>query len=697
MSADRLLGTLLRYAQTYTEQQDTPRFLSTAASLLVSLQNHRNITLLTSHLLSAPALWHRPEGLQTCLRLMGVSHSAALALLRREEQDAVDAQSQWYPPPSQGIPKNAWIKAVVKGATGGEDGTGRFRSPAWKSVLVLTGLLLGFGPREEEALDANMRASLEQELIANVNKALEDVRAGGEELSGHALCLALNHVFPHLSDFERSLIDYDLLLPVLIGSAFFSNEGLQGAYFLAAIELDLSKTPDGKLNWRPNSTSFHNVQNLLNRPLVASLGPLARLIAHSIENVRESYLVHTLVDDLAGFSRSLLSQWRQNSISNVDIHEEQAALSQDTIQITTPQLWKLLRSTLFALTIVFRGSIGRLLNDRHMASDAVAPNFVIQVLSSLRNLFFITSRIGTHSFSQYTFVYLTCIDILAAYPRQAEEFLQTIKPTFIHAIPASPVDRALALYFLNTAEHFTLILSPASNEDFLVASALPYLAAGGAKRLLPLFEAAHSVMLAVLSAPQSADTAAKHAPFYVDALFSAFPQNLSPRQFRLAFKTLMRVAAPPSPLAFTHPDLPAILLELVLHRGLHAPTEPLPQVEMASPLAGDDGAPPQAILSERAVLALTLLDALPFLPLGLLNEWLPLAAQLVDAVPPGPMREMCRARFWEVLVGGEMDPERALVCVSWCTSQGGMEMVMGGQRDQDIVMSGALPAPEAKL
>lgn len=332
----------------------------------------------------------------------------------------------------------------------------------------------------------------------------------------------------------------------------------------------------------------------------------------------------------------------------------------------------------------------------------MAPVLVCQLLNSLRNLFFITSRIGTHSFTQYTFVYLTCIDILSAYPPQAEEFLQSIRPLTIGEIPPFPVDRALVLYFLNTAEHFTLVLSPATNEDFLVASALPYLATGGARHLLPLFEAAHSVMLAVLSAPQSADTAAKHTPYYIDALFTEFPSNLSPRQFRLAFKTLMKVAAPPSILSRNHPELPAVLLELVHHRGLNASVLPLAMTNVASPLDETEGSNP--IMSERAVLTLTLLDSLPFLSLGLLEEWLTIAAELINTLPPGPMLEMCRSRFWEVLVGGEMDAERAMIGVIWWSSRGGRELVMGYPRavataaaGDELMMSGALLPPEAKL
>ena len=81
-----------------------------------------------------------------------------------------------------------------------------------------------------------------------------------------------------------------------------------------------------------------------------------------------------------------------------------------------------------------------------------------------------------------------------------------------------PLERCLDLYFLNTAEHFTLILSPLTNEELLVGAATPYLATGGNNHLLEIFEAAHSVMLAVLIAPQSIDLTAKHLPFYVDAL-----------------------------------------------------------------------------------------------------------------------------------------------------------------------------------
>jgi hypothetical protein len=195
-------------------------------------------------------------------------------------------------------------------------------------------------------------------------------------------------------------------------------------------------------------------------------------------------------------------------------------------------------------------------------------------------------------------------------------------------------------------------------------------------------------MLAVFSVPQSAALAAKHLPFYVDALFSVFPENLSPRQFRLAFKTLLRVTAPPSPLSATQPDLPATLLELVHYRAINAPTVPLPpKLTPQGKITPDTQLP----LSEQAVLTLTLLDALPSLPLDLLEDWLPISADLVFKIAEPAMREECKKRLWEILISGEMDPDRSQICVAWWSTRGGREFVLYGPEPADgPYMSGAL-------
>jgi hypothetical protein len=661
--------------------------LGTAASLLTTLTNPLNTTLLASQLLTAPAIWAKPDGLHTCARVMGVFHSAAITLLKHhhdEREGKVESPLPGQFPIGGGMSLDEWATAVVKGANE--------RSPRWKHLIVIGGLRLGLSGNEDMESPPSLMAKLDNALVKATNLAATEA-VQWDELGAHCITLVLNHSFPTLPDFDRSQFDYDKLLPVLVGSAFFSREGLQSAYFLGAVDPEVVQVPGKKLNWPMNSSSFRLFQAMMSSPLMASMGPLSRLISHAVENVQNPWLVQTMVEDLMSFSRTLIRQWRQTKLSQIDQVDEAARLHEEARLTTIPLLWKLLKNTLFAIVIVLRGVMGRVMTDSALAADAVAPVIVSQVLHTLRNLYFISSREGAGSFRQFAFVYLTAIDIITQYPIQADGFLKEIRPSEAGRIPKNPLDRCLDLFFLNTAEHFTLILSPQTNEDLLVAAAGPYLAAGSDRNLLEIFEAAHSVMLAVLSSPRSAEIASKHLPFYIDALFSAFPENLSSRQFRLAFKTLLRVTAPPSPLSATHPELPATLLEMVHFRALHAPIAPLPPESIQR--SNVPQIEPVLPLSEQAVLILTLLDALPFLPTYLLNEWLPLCAELVNVVEEPSMRNACRQRFWEVLVSGEMDPERSQMSVTWWTSRGGREQVMyGPQRESTSMMSGALPVEE---
>jgi hypothetical protein len=209
---------------------------------------------------------------------MGVFHAAAHALVQREDEEARDAANSWHQRPQQGLPRDAWVRAVVKGA---DD-----RSPRWKHGIVFAGLLLGFGPEEEERLNSSTRGVLEQELVKSVNMGLGEIRLGESDLAGQCISLVLNHTFPLLPDIERAMVDYDALLPVLLGSAFFSHEGLEGAYFLAAIELDITRAPDNKLFWRVSPLLIFNglmLTGLGKLPIISpyhstSQSPFSRLL-----------------------------------------------------------------------------------------------------------------------------------------------------------------------------------------------------------------------------------------------------------------------------------------------------------------------------------------------------------------------------------------------------------------------------------
>lgn len=311
------------------------------------------------------------------MRCLSVFHSAAQALIRHEtalkdesaDEDFLQLQLE------RTLPKDDWIKAVINGA---DD-----HSPRWRHSLVLGGLLLGFGSSEDENLSRSMRSTLEEALVTAANLALEQ-SLEDDELGQQSITLVLNHCFPSLSDYERAQLDYDLLLPVLMHSTLHSGEGLQSAYFLGAIDRDVRPLSDSQFEWPERSPSFRGIQEVLTSPLVSSLGPLSRLIGHSIEQVKHAWLVTASVEDLELLAKTLHLEWRQNKFSEVDASEESSFLSKETLDRTTPQLWKLLRSTVFAVVIVLRSVIGRTLNDGALANSegkmsrllAVVPGYL---------------------------------------------------------------------------------------------------------------------------------------------------------------------------------------------------------------------------------------------------------------------------------------------------------------------------------
>ncbi|KAJ5621268.1 Pentaxin [Penicillium herquei] len=695
MATERSLARLLRSLQATSSFEDAAGLLPTATSFLSVLGNPLNLTLLASQLLSAPALWNHHVDLLSCRKILSVFNTAAIAVL---QNDTTEAPRVPYGR-NRSLSREEWVKAVVQGA---DD-----KSPRWRHMLLLGGILLGFEGQNRQGLPWSIRTKLESALATAAQLALEET---GPEASidGHCIAMVLNYTFELLSDLERSKLNYDRFLPIMVRSAFLSSEGLEGGFFLGAIDEDIVEGSGKKFTWQAGSATFGYFSTISNRPLVAALGPLSRLISHAVENCRSPQVVAQTVDYLADFVRTLMVQWRQNKLSEVDVAEEKDFLDAESLQTTIPALWKVLRNCLYSVVIVLRAVLGRTINDPALAADGSAPFLSMQSLHILRNLYFISSRTGQNGSSQQTFVQLAAIDILSQYPDLAENFLRSIKPSDIGQIPDHPVERCLDLFFLNTAEHFPLVLSPQVNEELLLSAAFPYLAAGANSHLLEIFEAAHSLALVVFAIPHNSELAARHLPFYIDNLFAVFPENLSGRQFRLAFKTVIEVTAPPSPLANSQPMLPSILLEVVRERALNASTTPIVPTAGNSSSA-DTGS--ELPLSAQAVLTLALIDSLSFLRVDDLDDWLPLTAQLINSIADRTMRHACVDRFWEALSGGEMDVDRAHCCVNWWSTRGGRELVLFGAEpapgagpgvepeDSGPFMTGAVGgvAPESKL
>ncbi|CZS93380.1 related to peroxisomal membrane protein PEX17 [Rhynchosporium agropyri] len=678
MPTDRLLTTVLRAYQGAPDLEQNNRILSSTTSLLTTLSNQLNVTLLTSHLLTAPAIWNKIDGLDTSLRMISIFNTAAITVRKNQVEGQSKPYDAYQPRHGGGIACDDWARAVVKGL---DD-----RTPRWQHVLVICGVLIGMEGQERQGLSRSLRNTLENAMVTAVNLALDSPSTAGSLGSG-SLVLALNHVFPLLSNGVRGELNYDEFLQVAVRT-MTSVDGYQEGHFVEAIDFDVKQVGGNQFDWSTRSASFRQLQKLAKKPVIASIGPLSRLISHAIENVRNPLLVVEAREHLLLFSTGISQKWQRNKLSKIDPSEEATFLTPDTLRVTSPILWQMLKTAMFATVVILRAVIGRTLIDHVLASPQLAPATASQSLLVLENIHFISSRLGSNVFSAYTFVNITSIDILTRFPSASLAFLRTVYPSHAGQIPAHPLQRNHDLFYLNTAEHFTLSLSPNDVETLIVTPCTPYLSPTANVHLLEIFEAAHSAMLAVLAAPQNQELTARILPFYVESLFASFPRNLSPRQFRFAFKALMQICTPPNPLSSSHPLMAETLLEMLHHRALNAPTAPLPP---SVAIKSEADANIQEIpLSEQAVLLLTLLDALPNVTMSVLEVWLPLAADLLNVVKDPTMKEYCKRRFWEVLEGGEMDVERSAVCVAWWGTNGGRERVLFGEGEGGPFMSDGL-------
>lgn len=321
------------------------------------LTNPLNVTLLSSQLLAAQAIWDHCVDLQTCRRILSVFNTAAVGILQNEASDEPRA-----PYTRRGLDREAWVKAVINGADE--------KSPRWRHMLLLGGVLLGFEGQNRQGLSQNLRGKVESALVRATQLALEE-KTSLDGIGGYSMTMVLNYTFELLSDWHRTQINYDRLLPLMLHATFFSSEGLGSAYFVGAIDRDVvpSKAMQ-KFEWPSTSTTYQNVKDISSRPLIASLGPLSRLIAHAMENVADPNIVSDGMGSINDFVRTLLVQWRQNKLSEVDISEEKEFLDPDSLKSTIPDLWRLLRSIMFSAVIILRAVLGRVLNDRVLAAGS---------------------------------------------------------------------------------------------------------------------------------------------------------------------------------------------------------------------------------------------------------------------------------------------------------------------------------------
>ncbi|PFH56660.1 hypothetical protein XA68_16180 [Ophiocordyceps unilateralis] len=680
MPADQLLNTLLQRYRDVHDASTTDQIIGTTAHLLGRLSNPLNLGILTSQLLTAPAVWHlgdgSPTGSSTAIRIIGIFQTAASNVRRRGAGGGE----------AGGLSCHAWARAVVKGA---DD-----RSRPWRHLLVLTGVMLGMETENGSGsgLSGAARRALQQAVVVATNLALQHVHQDGS-LAAASIVTALIFAFPRLSERDRQCIDGNALLPLAVG-AMTGEEGFCHGRFLAAVGNDIvEEDAYHVLHWPPNSPSHSLLQELEGRSLMANMGPLSKLAAFAAQQAQASTAVLQAHEALFLFSGRVLDAWRTTALSAVDPDPGERRMSAEMRQTTWPLLCHVLRKLLFGSVVVLQAIVSRSLVDGQMMTDDVAPGIAAKSLLILRNLFFISSRDGNSAFEVYTFSYLTSIDLMTRDRRATNDFLRNLQQSGVAMLPASHLERTLDLFYLNLAEHVPLALSTEACETLIVKPAEVYLSHQGpmSPMMVELFESAHSAILSVLSCPQHSPLTMETAPAYIVKLFQSFPRQISVRQLRVAFQTIMEIVSPPFPIAGLRPELSETLLEMLRCLIPSASSAPLDARHNSPRWRATSQTQDQSVrFSEQSALVMTLVDSLPFLPIRLVEEWLTVAAQLMNGIADPALRTPVRKRFLDILGNGDLDVERAAIGVAWWGTKGGREAVLFGRHGDGLMMSGAM-------
>jgi hypothetical protein len=166
--------------------------LSTATTLLLTLSNPLNITLLTSQLLTATAVWGKPGGLDTCVKVFQCFYTASAALEQQHEDYALQLPERAA---VRRIPSREWVTAVVRGA---DD-----KSPRWRHLLPVGGVICGLEAARSSAASGGggngrgAQRDLLRALVKALNLALLENRAV-EGLPQRSISLIASYTFDYL-------------------------------------------------------------------------------------------------------------------------------------------------------------------------------------------------------------------------------------------------------------------------------------------------------------------------------------------------------------------------------------------------------------------------------------------------------------------------------------------------------------------
>lgn len=601
----------------------------------------------------------------------------------------------------------------------------------WRALPPLAGILQASSPSAASRqnghleLDIGVARRFQQLFVLFINSTLQFyISLGPNSCQIPSTLMALASAFPSLEDDYKNKLSTSLILPQTVELVYASPFGLNVTNALKSVSNpDLSILKD----------------SLNNNPVLIHLNSYSLLIQHLVENTNskeDSETVYLALKLIWNFTQSLSSEYQHLSNSIGFDNAEQNV-----------DVWRYLKLSLFSLSVSFQGYSTWLLQhatQRLYREHAVSLSSVI--IKALSNVYFIVAQVSLAGFPTYDFVYYSSMDILLDSQFKLAEISSIVTDLALPylTVPAnqacgiiesSLVNRGKLIFLLNMCELLTP-LSPfhshrsrpntVSISGCIMPLCRKFLTPPNLEKtnltptyFQPVLESAHSVFLSVISTPSQAlernngsrnkdiisdlqqvpasqeaadsqidlqDTKKfldNEIPSYLNTVLDLFPIVLSPNQFTLAIKTIIKAFSPPSPMFNVNRTRSEWILNQIYTKARYKihPGKPLPastgtyqqQLNNTENESSKDSKN-IPIPTTRAVVISALIHSLPFVEISLLQGWLDKVLDLIEdpsaggKIDVGPAflleKQFLEADLFQ-MISEELEQYKATVGIRW--------------------------------
>lgn len=519
-----------------------------------------NVTEFAHVLATSPALW-APRGDALIERASGTSQALAFAVSERVRiiTEALARSAPRTAPAELG----AWLRAVLDGARSADMTTGRARLAC---LSLVTGLLRGIATqRSQRHVGDSLRARLVAFGLRRHARRLEaewghaaaaffnQAHSDDEKLAGLALAA---HAIDLVPEAQRQAVADHVWIDTAV-PALLRTFRLDQAQFPAEVR-------NGIVHVLPGSTWAADV---LADPLYPLAGPISRVansalrhlgLCSSAEAFAEACKRDTVPSLLAAVT-ALDDAWSSSALAGTD--EAQIDV---TSRPATTDTWRLLKTVLFAVTMVLDAVVGAVVElcpsppktyppsatvaqdlPPMATSNTPAPylTLVSDALTVYAHLYFITCSFGLDGFESYRLVFYSALDVLACDAAASAQLVLRFADALTErhgvlghraAASVSFSERIHATYVLLVVEQLVAELPDVLVDRIVLPLCCPYLTD---TRYQDAFESAHSVLLAMYKAQSPATL--ELTPFYTDLLLRCYPAQLSAEQLEVALSTVV--------------------------------------------------------------------------------------------------------------------------------------------------------------